>query len=114
LRLAERSVDSLISRVGVRFSRVFAARNGSWIPEVNLAWVHDFRIDDETIDAAYVGAPNARFAIDGLLMEQDGALAGAGISYRSSAGWVSALRYSGEFRDRSSTHAVIGELRYEF
>src|SRR5690606_9840653 len=114
LRIHERSVDSLISRIGVRFSSVIESRHGQWIPEASLAWVHDFRIDDATIDAAYVGAPHARFAIDGLELEQDGMMIGAGVGYRSARGLSSALRYSGEFRERLSAHTIMGELRFQF
>jgi uncharacterized protein with beta-barrel porin domain len=61
-----------------------------------------------------VDAPDATFSIAGQPVEKNGVQVGLGVTYRSSRGFATFLRYRGELRDRYAAHGVIGELRYEF
>ena len=109
------TTSALSSTLGIRVLGFFGAGSGGqWIPEISLAWVHDFGVDNRVINASYVDAPNASFSIDGQSAQRDGAMFGAGISYRSHSGMTSSLKYTGESRDKFNAQGWMGELRFEF
>jgi outer membrane autotransporter protein len=115
LAVAARPTDALVSELGVRWTRVYGASgNASFAPEASVAWLHDFGRDDRLINAAYLDAPDASFAIEGQPVERNGARASLGVTYRSNSGFVSFLRYTAELRSGYRAQAVIGEIRYEF
>ncbi|GIL04857.1 MAG: hypothetical protein BroJett031_13770 [Betaproteobacteria bacterium] len=115
LAVAPRTTEALVSELGVRWTRVYAARgNASFAPEASLAWLHDFGRDNRLINAAYLDAPDASFAIEGQPVERNGARASLGVTYRSNSGFISFLRYTAELRSGYRAQAVIGEIRYEF
>lgn len=115
LNVASRATDALVSTVGVRFSRIIESGNGgAWIPEATLGWVHDFAIDDQLINASYIDAPDASFAVNSEPMNKNGTAVGLGIGYRSADGFSSLLKYAGEFRGNFDAHGIVGEVRWEF
>lgn len=112
--VGSRDTNSLVSELGLRFMHVFELNSGILFPEVSVAWNYDFDIDDRTITAFLAGAPNTAFSIQGQDVEQHGAAVGVGITLMSNNGFVTSLKYNGEFREDYQAHGVIGELRYEF
>lgn len=115
LVVGERTTRALVSTAGLRWFRVFgAAGDATWTPEASVAWLHDFDRGGHVINAAYVDAPDATFSIAGQPVEKNGAVLGLGVTYRSTRGLATFLRYKGELRDGYAAHGVIGELRYEF
>jgi uncharacterized protein YhjY with autotransporter beta-barrel domain len=115
LNVASRATDALVSTVGVRFSRIIESGNGgAWIPEATLGWVHDFAIDDQLINASYIDAPDATFAVGSEPMDKNGTAVGLGIGYRTAGGFSSLLKYTGEFRGNFDAQGVVGEVRWEF
>jgi outer membrane autotransporter protein len=115
LTVEGRTTTALVSTLGLRISRIIESKKGGlWLPEASLAWLHDYAIDDQVINASYVGAPGASFATAGQPIEQNGALVGVGVGYRSKHQLLTLLRYGGEFRGGFTSHSFIGELRFEF
>ncbi|MBK7531907.1 autotransporter domain-containing protein [Piscinibacter sp.] len=79
-----------------------------------MAWLHDFGSGNRLINAAYLDAPDAAFAVEGQPIKRNGTKLGLGVTYRSGSGLTTQLRYSAELRPGYRAHGIIGELRYEF
>jgi outer membrane autotransporter protein len=110
----DRETESLVSELGLRITRLYELNKGTLIPEVSVAWNHDFDIDDRIITTAFEGAPNASFSIEGQGVEKNGLTIGSGITLMTKGGLTTSVKYNGEFRDGYRAHGIIGELRYEF
>ncbi|MEA5115557.1 MAG: autotransporter outer membrane beta-barrel domain-containing protein [Geobacteraceae bacterium] len=114
LTLDRRRTDSLVSELGVRAARAYKLNSGSLIPEFSAAFSYDFDIDDRVITSSFAGSPGAAFSIKGQQVEKYGAVVNAGLTFIHDSGVSTSIKYSGEFRERSSSHGVIGNLRYQF
>jgi outer membrane autotransporter protein len=114
LIISARETESLVSELGLRFTRLYEVEKGTLIPEVSLAWSYDFDIDDRMITTALAGAPDSAFSIKGQHVEKQGLTIGAGITFLNKGGFTTSVKYNGEFRDSYGAHGIIGELRYEF
>ena len=114
LVVPSRSTDNLISRLGLRVGRVFRTKSVDLVPELSLAWLYDFDIDDGVITSSIAGAPGIWFSVPGQPVDRNGAVIGASITLISGSGFRASLRYSGEFRDKYTGNALLGELRFLF
>ena len=114
LAVESRTTESLLSWLGLRAGRAFRFDGATFLPEVSLAWLHDFDIDDSVTTAAIAGAPGSSFSIPGQSMETDGVNAGAALSLISKNGYRASLKYGGDFRGSYTAHALYGEIRIEF
>jgi outer membrane autotransporter protein len=114
LNVDPRKTDALLSELGLRGAGVFKTQYGDLIPELSGAWSYDFDIDNRVITTSFVGAPGAAFSVKGQPVEKNGAVVGAGLTFIHNSGISSSIRYSGEFREKYKSNAVIGELRFAF
>jgi uncharacterized protein YhjY with autotransporter beta-barrel domain len=114
LKIDDRKTDSFISELGLRLARVLNVKYGSLIPELSVAWLHDFDIDDRVITSSFSGSPGASFSIKGQDVERNGASLGAGITFVHKSGLSTSLKYRGEFREKYKSNSVMGELRLTF
>ncbi|QTN22134.1 autotransporter outer membrane beta-barrel domain-containing protein [Rhizobacter sp. AJA081-3] len=115
LAVEQRKTRSVVSELGVRWAQAYSASgNASVSPEASVAWLHDFGSGSRLINAAYLDAPDAAFAVEGQPIKRNGAKLGLGVTYRSGSGLTTQLRYSAEVRPGYRAHGIIGELRYEF
>jgi len=110
----DRQTDALISQLGVRAARYFDIGLGALVPELSLAWLYDFDIDDRVITSSFAGASGDAFSITGQEVEQNGVVVGAALTLMQVSGIESSLTYSGEFRDGYDAHALIGQIRIAF
>ena len=110
----DRQTDALISQLGVRAARYFDTGLGALVPELSLAWLYDFDIDDRVITSSFAGASGDAFSITGQEVEQNGVVVGAALTLMQVNGIESSLTYSGEFRDGYDAHALIGQIRIAF
>jgi len=110
----DRQTDALISQLGVRASSYVETGVGALIPELSLAWLYDFDIDDRVITSSFAGASGDAFSITGQEVEQNGVVVGAALTLMQVNGIESSLTYSGEFRDGYDAHALIGQIRIAF
>ncbi|RQW85689.1 MAG: autotransporter outer membrane beta-barrel domain-containing protein, partial [Geobacter sp.] len=114
LAVESRKTDSLVSELGLRLARSFAIGNASVIPELSAALNYDFDIDDQVVTASFAGAPGNTFSIRGEEVEKYGAAVAAGLTFIHRSGVSAVLKYLGEFRERNSSHGLMGEFRYLF
>jgi outer membrane autotransporter protein len=110
----DRQTDALISQLGVRAARYFDTGLGALVPELSLAWLYDFDIDDRVITSSFAGASGDAFSITGQEVDQNGLVVGAALTLMQVNGIESSLTYSGEFRDGYDAHALIGQIRIAF
>jgi hypothetical protein len=109
-----RSTEALISDLGLRVSGDLERRRGRLVPELVVAWIHDFEIDDRTLVSWFEGSPGAPIVFDGRSVGTDGASLGLGLSYLSDKGWTASFRYDGRTRDTYLAHALVGDFRLVF
>ena len=109
-----RTTQSLVSELGFRVTRVFSFDYGKLVPEVSIAWLHDFDIDDQVITSSFVGSPGATFAVAGPKAQRNGAVGGAGITFVHKSGFSTSIKYIGEYRGDYISNGVLGELRFVF
>lgn len=114
LAVESRKTDSLVSELGISLARAFTIGKASLIPELSAALNYDFDIDDQVVTASFAGAPGNTFSIRGEEVEKYGAVIGAGLTFIHRSGVSAVLKYSGEFRERNSSHGLMGEFRYVF
>jgi uncharacterized protein YhjY with autotransporter beta-barrel domain len=93
----EQDVDSLVSILGYQMSWKIRGSGGSWVPQLRLAWEHEFE------DGA------SAFGLPFASRDEDLAVVGAGIGYWWDNGWHVGLDYEGRFG--SDTEAHYGGLR---
>jgi uncharacterized protein with beta-barrel porin domain len=104
---------ALFGDLGVRVWRPTPPAGG-FAPELGVAWVHDFDIDDADVDASFAGIPDLGFTMPGQDAEADGVRLSLGLGYRNDRGLSTFLRYMGEVRGDMEWHAIEGRLRWEF
>ncbi len=114
LNVDSRTTQSLVSELGLRVTRVFSFDYGKLVPEVSVAWLHDFDIDDRVITSSFAGSPGATFAVAGPKAQKDGAAGGAGITFVHKSGFSTSIKYIGEYRGDYISNGVLGELRFVF
>ncbi len=114
LHVEERKTDTLVSDLGLRFSYPF--QKGAWlcIPEVSVAWDHNFDLDDRRIVAAFDGSPTTTFVTEGRDIDRDGVVLGAGLTAIRKNNVSLSVSYTGELRSHYEAHALTGGIRYEF
>jgi outer membrane autotransporter protein len=114
LHVNGRRTQSLVADIGLRFRQALERSNGSLIPELSIAWNHDFDLDDRIVTASFAGSPNATFSVQGQDIERNGVRLGAGVSYVNNKRLTSSLRFGAELRDGYTAQTLAGEVRYEF
>jgi outer membrane autotransporter protein len=114
LHVDARRTQYLSSDLGLRFRRTLERANGILVPELSVAWNHDFALDDRLVTASFEGSPNASFSVQGQDIERNGARLGGGVAYVNKKGLTSSLRYGAELRNGYIAHSLTGEIRYEF
>jgi len=114
LIVGSRSTDSLTSDLGFRVAKMFRTGFGNLIPELRVAWKHDFELDDRVVSAAFEGAPNIPFAVKGQAMNRDGAEVSAGMTLVPVKGLSLNLKYDAELRNDYNSNGLFGELRVSF
>lgn len=114
LSVADRQTQALVSELGLRLAHVWKQANFTLIPELSVAWRHDFDIDDRDLVSSFAGSPGVTFTLPGQDVAKDGLVTGAGVTLILNRGISTAVRYIGELRDNYSAHAILGELRFSF
>ena len=114
LKVDDRQTEALFSQLGAVAASRLTFENFDLMPELRVAWKHDFEIDDQVITAAYTGAPDVKFSIAGQNVDRDSLLleAGATLFYKNELSIP--IKYAAEFRNDYSNHALFGLIRYEY
>lgn len=114
LAVGRRKTDSLVSELGVRFGRAFTTDRGKMIADLSVALNYDFDIDEQVVTASFADAPGNTFSIGGEAVEKYGLAIGTGVTFLVGTKGVAVLKYIGEFRERNTSHGLMGEFRYAF
>lgn len=114
LRIARRASNSLISDLGLRVARPFASSNWLLIPEAQIAWRHDFDIDDRQTTAAFVSTPAVTFKSDSRNGARNSAVVGAGITLITTPGISLNVNYKAELRSKYDAQKLSAGIRFEF
>ncbi len=86
-------------------------RAGEWIPGISVALRQDLSLGDRSIEAAFIGAPDAGFVVSEGALPHLGVLTSAGVTWRS-GGFAARLTWNGEFRGGSGAHGLFAGIRY--
>jgi outer membrane autotransporter protein len=109
-----RTTDSLVSDLGLRFTRPFEKGDWTCVPDVTVAWRHDFDIDNRAITAAFDGSPGVSFTTRSRDIDKDGLIIGGGVTMLNKAGVNMYVRFDGELRGDYTSQRLSGGLRFEF
>lgn len=108
------SAQTLRSQLGLRAGRTFATQGGVRLrPELQLAWAHDFPLDNRVINAGLTEL-GGTFPVNGFRGETDSLLAGAGLSARLTNDIALTARYDAELRRGFQSQMVNLGARFDF
>jgi len=80
---------------------------------VKATWQHDFDVDDRRLPVTFSGAPLS-LNVDGRKLGQDSAAVDAGLSFTSTGGITTSLKYNGVLQDGYTAHSVMGNIQLAF
>lgn len=95
--------ESLIGRLGYKVSKIINSSKGTFIPQVRIAWEHEFKNDQVTIGSLTLGAP-----------DEDRLVLGTGVAWEFSQNGSIFLNYEGRFADDLESHLVSLRLGLKF
>jgi len=110
LRVGSRGTDSLIGELGLRTR----SRLGPFAPEFTLAWRQDFAIDDSALNAAFLGAPDARLNLDGRRVERGALRAGLDLRLAGDGPLQLSLQLDTLLRRKAMQQSASLNLGYSF
>jgi uncharacterized protein with beta-barrel porin domain len=111
LIVAEDEVDSLVSTLGVRAAFPTTIEGIKVTPELRAAWRHEFLDVRQSLDAAFIGAPNTVFAVRGTQSGRDTAVLGAGVTAPLADALVLYADYETQLNQTNDAHALTIGLR---
>jgi outer membrane autotransporter protein len=114
LHVDSRSSNSLLSDLGLRLARPFKKSNLLFIPEVQLAWRHDFDLDDGLTTASLDGLPAMTFKTKGGNGNLNSAIMEFGLTCQTMGGLSFQVNYNAELGSNYNGHQLSGEVRFEF
>lgn len=109
-----RKTDSLVAELGARAARAYRIGKGTLVADIGVALNYDFDIDDQVVTASFAEAPGNSFSVSGEEAVKYGVTLSTGITMLQSRKAAVVIRYTGEFRQRNTSHGLMGELRYAF
>lgn len=89
----EQDLDSLVSILGYQVSWKLRGKSGYWVPQLRVAWEHEF--EDGNVNG---------FGIPVDVYDEDLAVIGANLSYYFDNGWNLGIEYEGRFGENSEGH----------
>lgn len=95
--------SSLVTQVGYQVSNPVLVNGGAWIPQLSLAWEHEFEPDQGAIGGLSLGE-----------VDRDLAVCRMGLRYVAEAGFETGLEYQGRFGDIAESHYVGVNVGFRF
>jgi fibronectin-binding autotransporter adhesin len=108
--------NSLQSSLGLRASTTLSVGDGTsvLVPEVRVAWQHEFLDTSQTVNAAFAIAPTGTFTQTGAKFSRDIGVFGAGVMHQMSASTKLFLDYDAKVQGNYTAHAISAGLRLKF
>lgn len=108
------SASKVASLIGARFSTEFNVGNGVLVPQVSVAWEHNFA-DPANVDMALVSAPpGTGFTAAASDNAKDLLLLDVGGSFVINKSWEAGVSYKGRIGSGFAEHGVSGKLGKKF
>ena len=95
--------DSLATQLGYQVSLPFTVKGGKLVPQVRLAWEHEFESDQGNLAGIPLGD-----------LDDDLAVLGVGVGYFMDNGWNVSLDYEGRLGSESESNYVSLKAGFEF
>jgi outer membrane autotransporter protein len=116
LHVAGEDRDALRSNLGTRVHAIWNFRSGAALmPELSLAWAHDFLDPAVALKQRFLAAENAAFLIKGEDPPEDFFLLGAGLSYHPNAADEVFVRYDGAWAaDDTRGNAISAGAKFHW
>jgi outer membrane autotransporter protein len=115
LRVDDRDIDSLQTRLGVALGRRFVSDRGTaWTPAASLGWRHEFGDTDRHITASFAGVPGRTFRVEGAEAARDALEIGLGLSVVTPAGTSWFVSYTADLADDETAHGFQAGLRKDW
>ena len=111
LRIHSSDADSVASRLGLRFMGDWAMGAGSFIPELSVAWEHEFDDTRQSVDMSFAGGPSGTdFSVVSAETDRDSALVEVGGKFAIGDTMDAGLYYNGRFNSDYTSNAVTGRI----
>jgi subtilase-type serine protease len=105
---------AVLSQLGAVAAERLTYENFELMPELRLAWKHDFDIDHQIITSAFTGAPGVKFSIEGQKVERNSLLVEVGATLFHTSRLSVPIKYAAEFRNGYTAQRMLCQVRYEY
>jgi outer membrane autotransporter protein len=112
LIVKKRKTESLVSQLGFRIVRLVSLDSGKLIPEFTAAWTHDFTASGQPLSAAFAGAPDASFKLNGKEAGQEGFQFGGALTFIGEKNFSATAGFNTELG--KNRQAVSGLLQFQY
>jgi uncharacterized protein with beta-barrel porin domain len=106
--------ESLTGTYGLRLANDFHYRQWSFLPDVRLAMLHQFKDDAVDMDASFIGYQDNTFTVTGVEPDTDSALVSAGMTVAFNDRFSMRLSYVASFSSNEEGHLLSGGLVFAF
>jgi fibronectin-binding autotransporter adhesin len=107
--------NSLITSLGIRTAtKIETQDNGTFTPEVHLAWEHENLDENQNINAAFVSSPGNVFSVTSAQYGRDSAIVGAAVTQELSRHSRVFLTYDARLNGGYTEQAISGGVSFEF
>ena len=114
LESGAQSVDlSFRGLLGSRLVSYLQTKSGRLLSlEGRALWRHEFLDEARVLDATFAGQPGGAFVVNGVNVDRDAAVLGAGLTFHLSAGWRLHANYDLLTNQNYTAHAGTGGLTF--
>jgi outer membrane autotransporter protein len=114
LIVEDRRTESLVSELGLRVGRPIETNLGLLMPQLSIAWAHDFNVDDRKITARFADSPSTAFTVKGSDIESDAVRLGGFLTLTGSNELAVSAGFNAELRENSSDVSGLIKLQFRF
>jgi outer membrane autotransporter protein len=115
LEVSDAEANSLATVLGLRLDAALPAGTGLLLPELSLAWSHEFGDTRQDLEMSFAGAPaGSSFDVEGSDVARDSLLVDAGAKVQLSGNLEVGVFYNGWFSSDYTSNAVAARLGVSF
>ena len=104
LVVGDTNADSLTTQLGMRASGVWTVGSTKLVPDLSLAWRHEFADDRQNFTAAFLEDPTTLFQVVSSSISPDSAVVSAGMTAGVSKGLELFVDYNGIINSDANSH----------
>lgn len=110
----EREIETLESGVGMRMGYTVETAAGTLKPEISVAWMHDFGIDNGGLTARFADAPDRSFTIPGDNRASEAIRLRGALNLLADRGYTVSATIDGELRDGETNGTALLNFGVKF